>query len=267
MINEHRGGLSVSSVQYSERDTVPDISEKSLLFISMLGENELFNPDYFKSLCSSGQERDWIEAWFGPMALEMGFSFSGIDICRGDSLPALDDFDCVILGGTMHVVTENRPWLRALCEWLRQYRIANKPLLAICGGHQLVSTQFEDGVLNGRVGGTLAGTYEIELTDLGRQHPLFEGLSGSPRFNFANYLHVIPSASQQARVLARIGESSAICIDHGNHWYTTQFHPESRRCVWSCMYENTAPEHVGNYSDDQDGPSLIRNFMKIAQKI
>ena len=78
---------------------MPDISEKSLLFISMLGENELFNPDYFKSLCSSGQERDWIVAWFGPMALEMGFSFSGIDICRGDSLPALDDFDCVILGG------------------------------------------------------------------------------------------------------------------------------------------------------------------------
>ena len=243
-----------------------DAVKKSLLFISMLGENELFNPVYFKSLCSSGQEKDWILDWFGPVAHETGFSLSGVDICRGDLLPDVWDVDCVILGGTMHVVTEDRPWLLALYAWLRQYREAGKPLLGICGGHQLVSTQFEDGVLCGRTGGTLAGTYEIELTDHGLRHPLFNGLSTSPRFNFANYLHVIPSDAQKAKVLACIGESNAICIDHGNHWYTTQFHPESRRSVWSCMYEHTQPEHVRKYSDDQDGAGLIRNFMTIAAK-
>ena len=80
-----------------------------------------------------------------------------------------------------------------------------KPLLGICGGHQLVSTQLEDGFLEGRIGGTLAGTYEIELTQFGRCHP--QGLSSSPRFNFANYLHVVPSEAQQARVLAHIGKA------------------------------------------------------------
>ena len=241
-------------------------SRKSLLFISMLGEKELFDTDHFGSLCSSGQEKDWIVEWFGPLAQEIGFSLSGIDICRGDTLPEVDNVDCVILGGTMHVVTEDRSWLHALYAWLRRYRKAGKPLLGICGGHQLVSTQLEDGALDGRAGGTLAGTYEIELTDLGIQHPLFEGLSSSPRFNFANYLHVIPSETQKAKVLARIGESSAISIDHGNNWYTTQFHPESRRQVWSCMYEHTEPQHVGNYSDDQDGAVLIQNFLRIASK-
>ncbi|SHK53643.1 GMP synthase-Glutamine amidotransferase [Shimia gijangensis] len=243
-----------------------DTAGKSLLFISMLGEKELFNPDHFESLCCSGQEKDWVVDWFRPVAQETGFSLSGVDICRGDALPAVDDVDCVILGGTMHVVTEDRPWLHALYVWLRQYRNAGKPLLGICGGHQLVSTQFESGKLDGRTGGTLAGTYEIELTELGRRHPLFDGLSKNPRFNFANYLHVVPSEVQKSKVLASIGESSAICIDHGGHWYTTQFHPESRRSVWSCMYEQTEPEHVGNYSDNQDGAGLIRNFMKIAAK-
>ncbi len=237
---------------------------KPLLFISMLGENDLFNPKHFEGLCSSGQEKDWIVDWFGPVAQETGFSLTSVDICRGDALPKVEDVDCVILGGTMHVVTEDRPWLQALYAWLGLYRDAGKPLLGICGGHQLVSTEFEDGVLDGRAGGTLAGTYEIELTDFGRRHPLFDGLRTPPRFNFANYLHVIPSDAQKAKALARIGESSAICIDHGDHWYTTQFHPESRRSVWSCMYERTEPEHVGNYSDDQDGAELIRNFMKIA---
>ena len=239
---------------------------KFLLFISMLGEDQHYNPNNFTDLCSSGQEKDWIVDWFGAMAREMGFSTAGVDICRGDALPAVDDVACVILGGTMHVVTENSPWLHALYGWLRRYRKTGKPLLGICGGHQLVSTQFEDGVLDGRAGGTLAGTYEVELTDRGCQHPLFEGFSKSPRLNFASYLHVIPSDTQKEKVLARMGESRAICIDHGNHWYTTQFHPESRKSVWSCMYEQTNPEYIPNYSDDQEGVAFVRNFLNIASR-
>mgnify|MGYP000176775948 CR=1 FL=1 len=243
-----------------------DTAAKSLVFISMLGEKEHFNPDHFSGLCLSGLEKDWVVNWFGPIAQETGFNLSGVDICRGDTLPMVENVDCVILGGTMHVVTEDRPWLYELYAWLRQYRKTGQPLLGICGGHQLVSTQFEDGRLTGRAAGTLAGTYEIELTELGRKHPLFDGLSINPRFNFANYLHVVPSKEQKGRVLARIGESNAICIDHGAHWYTTQFHPESRQSVWSCMYEHSKPEHVGNYSDDQDGAALILNFMKIVAR-
>ena len=237
---------------------------KNLLFISMLGEIEHFNPDHFRGLCSSGLEKDWIVEWFGQIAKDAGFRLSGVDICRGDGLPPIDNVDCVILGGTMHVVTEDRPWLHALYAWLPQYREAGKPLLGICGGHQLVSTQIQNGELKGRTEGTLAGTYEIELTKLGRAHPLFYGLRSNPRFNFANYLHVVPSESQQRNSLARIGDSSAICIDHGGHWYTTQFHPESRKQVWSCMYEQNEPEHITNYSDDQDGAVLIKNFLTIA---
>lgn len=241
-----------------------DITKKSLVFISMLGEKQHFDPDQFSDLCSSGLEKDWVVDWFGPIAQEMNFVLSGVDICRGDVLPTVESVDCVILGGTMHVVTEDRSWLLKLYAWLRQYRKTEKPLLGICGGHQMVSTQFEDGKLTGRAAGTLAGTYEIELTELGCKHPLFDGLSINPRFNFANYLHVVPSKAQKGRVLARIGESSAICIDHGAHWYTTQFHPESRQSVWSRMYEHSKPEYIENYSSDQDGVAFIKNFIKIA---
>jgi GMP synthase-like glutamine amidotransferase len=77
---------------------------------------------------------------------------------------------------------------------------------------------------------------------------------------------VIPSDTQKEKVLARMGESRAICIDHGNHWYTTQFHPESRKSVWSCMYEQTNPEYIPNYSDDQEGVAFVRNFLNIASR-
>ena len=241
-----------------------DAPEKNLLFISMLGEKEQFDPDHFTSLCPSGLEKDWVAEWFAPMAREIGFAMSSIDICRGDALPQPSGVDCVILGGTMHVINEDRPWLHKLFDWLDRYRPLERPLLAICGGHQLISTRFEDGKLAGRAGGTLAGTYEVELTEAGRSHPLFAGLSERPRFNFANYLHVVPSITQQERVLAQKGESTAICIDHGGRWYTTQFHPESTRSVWACMYERKEPENVANYSDRQDGPALIGNFLRMA---
>jgi len=55
-----------------------DSTKKSLLFISMLGENQHFNPDEFVSLCSSGQEKDWILDWFSLMANKMGFSLLSV---------------------------------------------------------------------------------------------------------------------------------------------------------------------------------------------
>ena len=75
--------------------------------------------------------------------IHSGFNLSGVDICRGDTLPEVEDTDCVILGGTMHVVTEDRPWLHALYAWLRQYRATKKPLLGIVGYLWRTSTGFD----------------------------------------------------------------------------------------------------------------------------
>lgn len=229
----------------------------------MLGEKEHYDPADYQQVCSSGLEKDWIIDWFGEISQEAGFSLSSVDICRGDALPSIDQVDCVILGGTMHVVSEEKPWLKTLDAWLPNYRVSGKPLLGICGGHQFIATQMEDGELEYRHDGILAGTYDIELTDLGQTHSLFNSLE-NPRFNFGNFLHVLPSPEQQSRVLACINDSRAICIDHGGDWYTTQFHPETRKPVWSCMHVTSEPENLAKYSDDQDGAMFIRNFLSIA---
>ena len=95
----------------------------NLLFISMFGEREEFDPVNYRSICSSGLEKDWIVTWHGEAAERSGFSMTAVDICRGDALPDARVVDCAILGGTMHVIDEDREWLGRLKDWLAAYRM------------------------------------------------------------------------------------------------------------------------------------------------
>ena len=236
----------------------------NLLFISMFGERDQYDPVNYRSICSSGLEKDWIVTWHGGAAERSGFSMTAVDICRGGVLPEAGLVDCVILGGTMHVIDEEREWLGRLKDWLAAYRKTARPLLAVCGGHQLLSTRLADGRLVGRRSGTLAGTSDIRLTERGRSHALFSGLGPTARFHFANYLDVEPSPAQRERVLAVDDESEGLAIDHGGHWYSTQFHPESRKATWACTYGASHPEWIDAYDDEHDGAVVIDNFLKLA---
>ena len=235
---------------------------KTALFISMLGERVHFRPEEYRSLCPIGLEKDWILTWHGGSAANAGLTLSSVDICRGDRLPEVNDIDRVVLGGAMHVVTEDRQWLHDLTGWLRDYRRTKRPLLAICGGHQLLAIEFGDGELTGRSDGTLSGTYEIELTADGRMHPLFRGLPETPRFHFANYLHVLPAETTSMNVLAAQPESPAIVLDHGGNWFSCQFHPESRKQSWDIYYSALDPDYASDYDEEHDGEGLIANFFQ-----
>lgn len=237
---------------------------RTVLFISMMGEREHYRPEEFQDICPSGLEKDWILDWHSPRAEEFGLYMASIDICRGEALPPASSVDGIILGGTLHVIDEDRQWLHDLFRWLGDYRTLQRPLLAICGGHQLLSSRFGSGELVGRAGGTLAGTYKVELTDQGAAHPLFLGLSRRPCFHFANYLHILPSDAQKNSILASQANGPATVIDHGGNWFSCQFHPESRKESWDCYYAQTEPDYVSAYTEEHDGALVMTNFFRIA---
>jgi GMP synthase-like glutamine amidotransferase len=235
-----------------------------MLFVSMLGEREHYRPEEYQGVCPSGLEKDWVLDWHGPQAAAYGLEMTSIDICRGDPFPPGAGFCGVVLGGTLHVINEDRPWLHDLMRWLRDYRALGRPLLAICGGHQLLSTRFGAGELVGRAEGTLAGTYEVELTERGAGHPLFLDLPRRPRFHFANYLHILPSDAQKNGVLASQPGGPASVLDHGGHWFSCQFHPEARKESWDCYYAGLEPDYVSAYTEQHDGARLMANFFRFS---
>jgi GMP synthase-like glutamine amidotransferase len=239
-----------------------------MLYISMLGETSLYNPDDYRSLCPSGLEKDWILAWHSDLAKHYQFDMLSVDIVRGDDLPVPEGIDSVILGGTIHLVLEDKPWLRMLRLWLVEYRKLRRPLLGICGGHQLTAVNFCDGnALKKRINGPMFGTYEIQLTAAGKDSPLFQNLTGRISFHFANSYHVISHTQVDMTILATTHDSPAVAVDYGDHWYGSQFHPESRRETWECEAKQEPRIDLRRYKIDHDGIQLLENFVNISRGV
>ena len=225
----------------------------------MLGERVHFRPEDYRGLCPTGLEKDWILKWHSANAMKAGLELCSVDICRDERLPSVENIDRVVLGGTMHVIMEDRPWLHQLTDWLHDYRRTQRPLLAICGGHQLLATRFADGELVGRHDGTLSGTYEIKQTADGRAHPLFHGLPEPQRFHSANYLHVVPAETTTTKILATQPESPAIALDYGGSWFSCQFHPESKKQSWDIYYSTLDAGYTSACAEEHDGEQLMTN--------
>jgi len=78
-----------------------------------------------------------IETWLK----QAGYEISGTQFFKDDSLPDIDDIDVlIVLGGPMSVYDEPEfPWLAAEKKFIRDYLRAEKPLLGICLGAQLIA--------------------------------------------------------------------------------------------------------------------------------
>lgn len=124
-----------------------------------------------------------------------------------------------------------------------------------------------------KANGTCAASLEVELSDAGKRHALFDnvdgGSKGKPEFHFGNSDHVI-TAPLNATVLASTAAASdnspAVAIDYGGRWFSTQFHPESAVPFWHQIVD--AKLIKGNKTDYRDcsatGRQLISNFLTLA---
>jgi GMP synthase (glutamine-hydrolysing) len=244
------------------------MSNRKLLFISMLGEPSLYNVEDYKELCPTGLEKDWILDWHGGLANRYQFDMVSVDIVRGDTLPSPSGISSVILGGTIHLVLEDKSWLRTVLAWLIEYRKLHRPLFGICGGHQMIAIKFCQGnELIKRENGPTFGTYEVQLTEAGKSASLFHGMKDRLNFHFANSYHIILHPQSDMTVLATTNDSPAVVVDYGYHWYGSQFHPESRIETWQCNAKQDSLIDMRQYKFEHVGVQLLENFIKISRDV
>jgi GMP synthase-like glutamine amidotransferase len=160
--------------------------------------------------------------------------YHGVFVCRGEALPAADEADAVILGGSYHSVHDDLAWQHATRDWLREYR---------------------------SVGGPMAGTMPVSLTVAGRAHFLFAGYPSEPEFHFANEEHVtaLPAG---ATILGTRPELPCPALDHGGNWLSTQFHPEATAESMATSWRPTRPEFMKNYRPLKNGNLILKNFLE-----
>ena len=171
---------------------------------------------------------------------------------------AIEIADVFILGGSYHSVHDGLPWQDAVYDWLARMRHTGRPLLGICGGHQMMAMALGGSV--GMVdGGPLCASLPVTLSAAGQG--LFHGFGTEPRFHFANEEHVT-AAPQGARVLATRPEIPYCTLVYGGNWVSVQFHPEaSARCI-ALAWKGTPHDRPENYVALPEAPGLLVNFIR-----
>ncbi|GJL82620.1 MAG: hypothetical protein DHS20C01_22540 [marine bacterium B5-7] len=234
------------------------MSAKRLGFISMLGEPGTYSTWVYDDI-GGDNECCWFKNTFGDL---QDVEIICTRVSHGEPVLNPEDADCFILGGSYNSVHDDYSWQRELYVWFDKLHAVGKPLLAICGGHQLVSAYFGADVvyLNDP---PMAGTQAVELTACGVESSLFSGIPPMPCFHFANYEHVLnPPAN--STLLATHPRVTNAALSFENGWYSTQFHPEATVATLSRSWRDSYSELVGRYDDDDNGRQLIENFIYLA---
>jgi GMP synthase-like glutamine amidotransferase len=150
------------------------------------------------------------------------------DIVRG--------YDAVILGGSSdfffdggrHESDPERAQAKEILERLRPlvtYAIRESiPMLGVCLGHQILSEMHGGKVTHDHLQRKM-GTYEVTLTDAGKNDPLF---STMPETFAAHYAHrdSVTSLPEGATLLAMGPVCKFSALRFGDTVYAVQFHPE-----------------------------------------
>lgn len=136
-------------------------------------------------------------AGLGQIATALDVAGARVDVRhahRGDELPAsADGHDgLIVLGGVQNALADqDHPYLPDLCGLMRAFADSDRAVLGVCLGSQLLARAY--GAENIIGGASEFGWRMIELTEEGREDPLFSRLPGNfPSFQWHDDSFVLP---------------------------------------------------------------------------
>lgn len=141
-----------------------------------------------------------------------GFTTTAWHVEGGEMPGSIDECDGWLITGSRHGAYENHAFIAPLEAFIRAAHAAQKPLVGICFGHQIIAQ-----ALGGRVEKYSSGwavgaqTYEFD---------------GQPRRLNAWHQDQVVQVPVDARIVATHPFCAAAALRYGDHIYTVQAHPE-----------------------------------------
>jgi GMP synthase-like glutamine amidotransferase len=129
----------------------------------------------------------------------------------------------IVLGGPMSANdTAKYPFLADTMRLVRKFAAADRPVLGICLGAQVIARAFGGEVY--RMDRLESGFYTMETTAEGRRDAVFSALGGTIT-SFQNHFEAVRNVPG-ATALATGGACPTQAFRIGRATYATQFHPE-----------------------------------------
>lgn len=163
-----------------------------------------------------GSIEDWIE--------KNDYSATGTHTYRGEQLPEASEFDfLIILGGPQSAVELDKyPYLRQEIELAKQAIQANKVVLGICLGAQLLGTALGAAAESSPY--KEIGVYPVEMTQHAETDPVFKHF---PRqFPVMHWHSDMPGLPDGSVLLAKSIGCPRQAFRYGERVYGFQFHLE-----------------------------------------
>ena len=195
----------------------------------------------------------------------------------GDPLPEPGEHDAmVVLGGAQNARDDaNHPYLPALVALMRSTVEADRPVLGVCLGAQLLARAFDADNLIGKA--PEFGWQAVQLTADGQADPLFSGVPQDfPIFQWHDDTFTLPSGAVRLAANAAVANQA---FRVGRAGYGTQFHFEADRNLievwnrdfaeviarkqpdWHMRYPSEATAK-GSIADDA-GLAIARNWVSL----
>ena len=203
------------------------------------------------------------DAWFVNEISRSGARHSVVAVHAGDALTALEGIHGVILTGSPLSVRDEAPWMKRLGTWAIETAL-HTPVLAVCFGHQLVGEALGGRVEVNPLGGEY-GTIEVELTEAGRAHPLFQGFDGplSVQSTHKDVL-VSPPTAPGTVLLGSTPNTRWQTFSHGTNLHAVQFHPELPAAALADLM--TSRGIPGEPWPTTDGSRILANWLGFVRK-
>jgi GMP synthase (glutamine-hydrolysing) len=191
---------------------------------------------------------------FGPMFMEAGHFSPGeavvLDAVNQPITVRPEDFQGVIITGSLAMVTDLLPWTQAVLNWLAQAVRLGIPILGICYGHHLLATVY-GGQVDYHPAGMELGSHEIVLYPEARDYPLLQVLPD----RFAAYLvhsQSVLRPPSKAKVLASSNHDPNQILAYAPNVLSCQFHPE-----FSAFFMSELLDEMEGYSAPAGRPAGV----------
>jgi GMP synthase-like glutamine amidotransferase len=203
-----------------------------------------------------------------------------IDLYRpwtGQPLPEAADAEALVVFGGEQAATDDDiiPYLPRLADLMAAYTAADKPVLGICLGSQILARAY--GAENHLGTAPEFGWTDVTLTPEGRADPVLSALPATfPVFQWHSDTFTLPEGAAH---LAHSPTAAHQAFRIGRATYGTQFHFEASRAVvqdWLASFPDSItrmdPAFAGNHADlartrgeaaDAHGLALARAWVSL----